>query len=320
MKFDWINKTDGILAVSKGGVFFNTPYDIEFVSMFFRALNSDVADTIGNLRRSCDSRVMKQIFEDHLSHVNSLVSLENKKILDFGSGLGASSCVLAELGAKTIWQYDILGPEIAEVALQRVKFHSKAADIIQNYSQNPITSASDIVCYPDKFFDLIVLNGVVEHIDPCQRKYVFEELDRVLASEGLIFICETPNSWFPYNSHTRVWFSELLPAQTASRYVKSLRPDKFSSDESLASMYNRGMRGASISQIKKMLPTYTFQRNAEKDNWDLNLLSIDGRQAKHMKIIKSCVMFLVLFLTKLGVSPANFKSNLIGMFRKHTSD
>lgn len=58
---------------------------------------------------------------------------------------------------------------------------------------------------------MFLLNGVLEHLVPEEREFVLREGARLLRSGGFLAIAETPNRWFPRNSHTKLWFSEILP-------------------------------------------------------------------------------------------------------------
>ena len=78
--------------------------------------------------------------------------------------------------------------------------------------------------WPDGAFDLVLAIGVVEHLPRARRAHV-DEYYRVLAPSGHIAILDTPNRWFPYETHSiGLPFVQWLPSQAAYQYARLLRP------------------------------------------------------------------------------------------------
>lgn len=78
--------------------------------------------------------------------------------------------------------------------------------------------------FPDKSFDLVVSNAVIEHVGQRAQQVRFaEEHARV----GLNWVLTTPNRWFPVESHTRAlllhWFGSWRRNQTAFTRLLSAR-------------------------------------------------------------------------------------------------
>jgi SAM-dependent methyltransferase len=76
----------------------------------------------------------------------------------------------------------------------------------------------------DGAFDLVLAVGVVEHL-PRERRAHVDEYYRVLAPGGHIAILDTPNRWFPYETHSiGLPLVQWLPSRVAYRYARLLRP------------------------------------------------------------------------------------------------
>ena len=82
--------------------------------------------------------------------------------------------------------------------------------------------------YPSERFDLVVVCGVVEHLPARLRRAQVDEYYRVLASGGHITILDTPNRWFPLETHSvGLPLVQWLPPGMAFAYARTCRPWKF---------------------------------------------------------------------------------------------
>jgi SAM-dependent methyltransferase len=79
--------------------------------------------------------------------------------------------------------------------------------------------------YPDRQFDLVLVLGVVEHLPVRGRRQIVDEYYRVLAPGGHIAILDTPNRFFPLETHSvGLPLIQWLPAPAAYAYAKLGRP------------------------------------------------------------------------------------------------
>jgi len=82
--------------------------------------------------------------------------------------------------------------------------------------------------WADGAFDLVVAVGVVEHLPARNRRAQVDEYYRVLAPGGYIAILDTPNRWFPLETHSvGLPLVQWLRPRLAWRYVRSCRPDRY---------------------------------------------------------------------------------------------
>src|SRR2546425_11068342 len=82
--------------------------------------------------------------------------------------------------------------------------------------------------WADGAFDLVVAVGVVEHLPLRNRRAQVDEYYRVLAPGGSIAILDTPNRWFPLETHSvGLPLVQWLPAGLAYRYARGCRRAKF---------------------------------------------------------------------------------------------
>ena len=77
-------------------------------------------------------------------------------------------------------------------------------------------------------FDLVLAVGVVEHLPARNRRAQVDEYYRVLAPGGHIAVLDTPNRWFPLESHSvGLPLVQWLPPRLAWRYARAGRPDRY---------------------------------------------------------------------------------------------
>jgi 2-polyprenyl-3-methyl-5-hydroxy-6-metoxy-1,4-benzoquinol methylase len=79
--------------------------------------------------------------------------------------------------------------------------------------------------WADGAFDLVLVVGVVEHLSVRHRREQVDEYWRVLAPGGHIAFLDTPNRWFPYETHSiGLPLVQWLPARLAYAYARLGRP------------------------------------------------------------------------------------------------
>ncbi len=131
------------------------------------------------------------------------LDIRGKRLLEFGSNVGASSVVLAGLGAH-VDAVDIRA-DLVTLARANARFHG--VDVIFHHTEKtrlPFASSS---------FDFVLCNSVLEYVDAGDLAEVILELNRVLASGGHILITGTSNRLWPQEVHSRRWLTHWLPSR-----------------------------------------------------------------------------------------------------------
>jgi 2-polyprenyl-3-methyl-5-hydroxy-6-metoxy-1,4-benzoquinol methylase len=308
-------KSGSIVELTSGKTIY-TVYPCEVIRCINECVGFDENLLAAHIYRSEKKKYMQDIVNTHLKCFN--IDLSEMHVLDFGAGLGASAVVLSRAGATKITSFDVIDNNTITCAKNRVK--SIFPNIDHTYIiGEKVTNKNSRLPFDKNTFNFIFLNGVIEHVDPSERGHLFFELGRVLRSGGYIFISETPNSWFPYSSHTRVWLSEFLPIRMAYWYVQLLNPSKFPKNQSLDMVISRGLRGESIVKIEKSLGSkYSMMHNDCKENFDKRVIEITP-MSNTSKIIRKVYFLSIGFFGKyiFGKSLAYFKSNIICVFQKN---
>jgi ubiquinone/menaquinone biosynthesis C-methylase UbiE len=126
------------------------------------------------------------------------------RILEFGCNIGATSVVLAHLGAK-VDALDI-SPNFVEIAQENVARY-QLADAIT------FTCHGDSTALPwaDATFNFVICNSVLEYVPIAILPAVLAELDRVLVPGGIVFVAGTSNRLSPVEIHSKRWFINYLP-------------------------------------------------------------------------------------------------------------
>jgi SAM-dependent methyltransferase len=159
-------------------------------------------------------------------------------VLDFGASYALSTCVLLDLGARSVTgvEPDAQRVRRGQHVLRTLGYDDRATlEHVANTAQ---------LAMDDATVDVVVANAVLEHIPQPRTLYV-RELWRVLAPGGHLIINETPNKYLPIDFHTTgLWFVPWLPAAIARRYA--VWRGRFSSDADWASC---GWRGVGFYEV-----------------------------------------------------------------------
>lgn len=174
-------------------------------------------------------------------------SFDNKRILDFGCGSGASTFILSRMFPKT----EIIGVELDEQLL------SIADLILKQYNLKNIkfilSPSGDKL--PEKIgkFDFIILSAVFEHILPNERRKILEQLWLTLNQNGILFINQTPNRYSPIETHTTGFpFINYLPDDMVLKLTRRFSK-RIKKDVTWESLLRYGIRGTTAKEIMDIL-------------------------------------------------------------------
>jgi 2-polyprenyl-3-methyl-5-hydroxy-6-metoxy-1,4-benzoquinol methylase len=145
--------------------------------------------------------------------------LTDKKILDFGSGMGGMSLWYAQNWDCKVYGVDIDNHhvEIANYLKEKHRLYNVT------FEQRDITTDPLPPQYKGSF-DAIFLNDVAEHIPYPILQKIFNELHYLLSPNGRIFVSYPP--WqSPYASHvtrvTKLPWCQFLPEKFLLRWIES---------------------------------------------------------------------------------------------------
>jgi ubiquinone/menaquinone biosynthesis C-methylase UbiE len=305
----WSLEEDGAQRrVHGGGVVVDVPYSESFLHAL--AVHRPGLSLVDELLRS-----------EHAAYIHARLRLlfepfsarSGWRVLDFGCGAGASSVILCRLGVGRVVGVDLVN---AYAPLYRQRLAEAGFP-----DRGTFVQAGDSLALPFRAgtFDAVLLNGVLEHLVPEERTALLREALRLLAPGGHLFVAETPNRWFPRNSHTKLWFSEWLPFAWAARLALRFGPRRDFPRHGRTARYRTGMRGMSIEQIRRILGTAALELPVDENLVRLeftlprNPLEAGARRGRGAR---AAWRALVGVARLLGRPPAHLSPHLKLVFRR----
>lgn len=127
--------------------------------------------------------------ERRLAMIERYVSLEERRALDLGCGVGEYVRAFARQGADSVG-LDVDPPRLAEA-------RQRSAD--GGWSRTEfLAGAGEALPFPDRSLDVVVLNEVIEHVD--DDRATLREVARVLTDDGRCVLF-APNRLYPFETH-----------------------------------------------------------------------------------------------------------------------
>jgi len=157
-------------------------------------------------------------------HVRYLIeslpgSIAGKRVLEFGCNFGATSVVLARLGAQvTAVDINEKTVEIARLNARRYSVdHAIEFVVIPETTSLPYATGS---------FDLVTCISVLEYIPSSIITQVQREIDRTLKPGGFILVSGTSSRLWPREVHSRRWLVNYLPRTVfkSARFQQGISP------------------------------------------------------------------------------------------------
>ena len=205
------------------------------------------------MRDESPEYVQKSFYYNILGHVNP-EQFRGKRLLDFGCGSGASTMVLNRM--------------LPDCQIVGVELESRLLDIaILRADHYKIQGCTEFMLSPDGNslpndigeFDFIFLSAVYEHLLPKERRTLLPLLYRHLKPDGILFLNETPDRWFPIELHTTggLIFINYMPDVIASSYARRFSNRKLMKDD-WPTLLRNGIRGGSVGEIQKILEKHKY--------------------------------------------------------------
>ena len=119
--------------------------------------------------------------------IDGVESADGVSILDLGGGAGVYSFPLAKKGYK-VWLADLSETLLAQANKQ------KKEDNVQNLISCDQVNATNLSCYKDQSFDIVLLFGPLYHLtEKAEREKCISEVGRVLKKGGKVFASFIPH-------------------------------------------------------------------------------------------------------------------------------
>ena len=130
---------------------------------------------------------------NHIPFLIEKIGLKGKKILEIGSGSGASSVALSEQGGI------VTGIDVDEKA---INFAKKRSSIYGQDIEFLALNAVNIDKLHQEKWDIIIYFASLDHMTPSERKTSLSKAYSLLSKGGHLCVFGTPNRLWPMDIHT----------------------------------------------------------------------------------------------------------------------
>jgi SAM-dependent methyltransferase len=159
--------------------------------------------------------------------------LEGKRVLDVGTGGGATAAALADAVGPS---GDVVGVDVVDLRIVRDGYHFEVV-------------SGTALPFPDSSFDIAVSSHVIEHVGGrVEQRIHLNELRRVLVPNGNLYLA-TPNRWALLEPHFRLPLLTWLPRGWRTPYVRATRRGKVCDVDPLGPRELRNQLGAAAFDV-----------------------------------------------------------------------
>jgi 2-polyprenyl-3-methyl-5-hydroxy-6-metoxy-1,4-benzoquinol methylase len=174
-------------------------------------------------------------------------NLENRRVLDFGSGQGQLTSFFYECGAE-----EVILTEIDKKLLDLSKSYLYDLGYAEQSEFILIHEDDNLSMIEDESINVIVASEVFEHILPKLRKNILRTLYSKLSPGGII-ILTAPNRLFPKDGHTTgLWFAAWFPPKIGAWYARTFASWRWK-DWETDDLLRQGLRQYSYFEARKVL-------------------------------------------------------------------
>ncbi len=174
-------------------------------------------------------------------------SLENKKVLDIGSGLGGPDIYLAETYAA-----DITGLEPQEWLYRRSLANQELAKPKRSLRFVLMDHPASLSQFADGSFDVVISKETILHVPIEVKPAFFSEILRVLKPGGEIVILDWMRTQFPYSEKTQ----KMMDMDGVAYHL--ITPDQY-----LSLLQNAGFSQIQLENVSPEIAGYS-QGNIQK--------------------------------------------------------
>lgn len=200
------------------------------------------------IMREEDPRYVERFLRNQVLEYVAPAAFAGKRVLDFGSGSGASVVVLSRL----LPPCELVGVELEERLLHIARL--RAAHFGLNHVKFLQSPAGDRLPEGLGSFDYIMFSAVFEHLLPAERPVLLPMVWAHLKPGGVLFLNQTPHRYSPVEIHTTGgvplinYLPDRLALAVARRFSKRVRPE-----ETWEQLLRSGIRGGTVREILSIL-------------------------------------------------------------------
>ena len=231
---------------STSSVVFETPYSEAFLRLVVRSKSIEFLKD--EIDREAEPNYLREPMRRLLGRFLDLERLGACDVLDYGCGGAASSVTLARILPRARITGIDVSPNTIEIGRARLRELG-----MEDRIEIRLTSPDGPLPFEAERFDIVLCDGVLEHIPRRRRAHYLGEIWRVMRRGGHLFIRETPNRLFPFEGHTsRLPFVHWLPLALAGAIVRALSPNKLRACSN-ANLAEDGFIGVTYSEVLRCI-------------------------------------------------------------------
>ncbi len=206
--------------------------------------------TVDEIRREEDPTYIEHDVRHSVLAYRPTAWFEGARVLDFGCGSGASTCVLGRLLPRSA---RIDGVELDARLVGLARHRAAALGLDGRVEFHASAGGSALPGDLPSRFDAIVLMAVWEHVLADERRALLPALWARLRRGGVLFVAQTPWRWSPVEAHTTgLPLINYLPARLAGAAARRLS-QRVRREATWQELCRAGIRGGSVREIARLL-------------------------------------------------------------------
>lgn len=162
---------------------------------------------LSDVERRIEKRINRERGKYRIDKLDKLINIQNKKLLDVGSGWGEYVVEAYERGAIA---YGV-DPDAELLEISNLLI-GKRGIFRKGYAEK--------VPFEDNSFDIVICCDVLEHVNDPRES--IREMMRVLKEGGSLYLL-VPNYLYPREAHYKIRWVPLMPKSIAKIYLRLLR-------------------------------------------------------------------------------------------------